>query len=86
MEAYQVRYMDEYNKLCDRYGNLLRILRKADANELDFELNCPIELLKEQADIMACYIDVLLRRAKYEGVELTHYNFNIMYGDEYGKY
>ena len=86
MEVYQVRYVDEYNKLCDKYGKLLRLLRKADIGQLDFELNCPIELLKEQADVMKRYIDILVRRADYEKVELTKYNFNIMHGDEYGVY
>jgi len=86
MEAYQERYVNEYEQLCDKYGKLLKILRKIDSNSLEFELNCPVELLKEQADVMLRYIDVLLRRAKYEGIKLTHYNFNIMYGDEYGQY
>jgi hypothetical protein len=86
MEAYQVRYVDEYNKLCDKYGKLLKLLRKADMGELDFELNCPIELLKEQADVMKRYIDIMLARDKYEKVGLTHYNFNILYGEEYGVY
>ena len=86
MEVYQVRYVDEDNKLCDKYGKLLRLLRKADIGQLDFKLNCPIELLKEQADVMKRYIDILVRRADYEKVELTKYNFNIMHGDEYGVY
>lgn len=86
MEAYQVRFLAEYQQLCEKYGKLLKILRDVDSESLDFQLNCPVELLKEQADIMSRYIDVLLRRATYENVELPHYNFNIMYGDEYGKY
>ena len=86
MEAYQERYVNEYEQLCDKYGKLLKILRKIDSDSLEFNLNCPIELLKEQADVMSRYIDVLLRRAKYEGVELTHYDFRIMHSDEYGKY
>ena len=86
MEAYQERYINEYEQLCDKYGKLLKILRETDSNSLEFKLNCPIELLKEQADVMSRYIDVLLRRAKYERVELTHYDFRIMHGDEYGRY
>ena len=86
MEAYQVRFLKEYQELCDRYGKLLKMLRNADLGILDFKLNCPLELLKEQADIMARYINVLLERDKYENVGLPHYNFNIMYGDEYGQY
>lgn len=86
MEAYQERYVNEYEQLCEKYGKLLKILRDIDSGSLDFQLNCPVELLKEQADIMSRYIDVLLRRATYENVELPRYNFNIMYGNEYGKY
>ena len=86
MEAYQVRMYNEYVQLCERYKKLINILKKADDKTLDFVLNTPLELLKEQADIMACYIDILLRRATYENVELPHYNFQIIRGDEYGKY
>jgi hypothetical protein len=78
--------MKEYNDLCERYKKLLKLIRKAEYGELDFELNCPLELLKEQADVMKRYIDILLCRDKYEGVGLVEYNFNIMYGDEYGIY
>ena len=75
MEAYQVRYMKEYDDLCERYKKLLKLIRKAE-----------YELLKEQADIMKRYIDILLRRDKYEGIGLVEYNFNIMHGDDYGIY
>ena len=61
MEAYQVRYLKEYQELCKRYGKLLKMLRDIDLGIIDFKL-------------------------KYENVGLEHYNFNIMYGDEYGKY
>ena len=27
MEAYQVRFLKEYQELCDRYGKLLKMLR-----------------------------------------------------------
>ena len=86
MEAYQVRYMKEYNELCSRYKKILNIIRKAEYNELDFTLNCPLELLKEQADIMKRYIDILLHRDKYEQIGLKEYNYTIEYGDDYGIY
>ena len=86
MEAYQFRFLREYNELIEKYGKLLKLLRAADMGELDFKLNCPIELLKEQADIMKKYIDVMLARDKYEKVGLTHYNFGMLHGDEYGVY
>lgn len=86
MEAYQVRFLNEYNELCKRYKKLLNIIRKAEYNELNFELNCPLELLKEQADIMKRYIDILLYRDKYEQVGLKEHNYTIEYGDEYGRY
>ena len=50
MEAYQVRYLKEYQELCERYGKLLKMLRDIDLGIIDFKLKCPIELLKDSTD------------------------------------
>ena len=71
LKDYQIRYLDEYNTLVKRYLKLNAIINKYEFGTLDFDLNCPLELLKEQSDIMWNYIDVLWRRADYEGVELN---------------
>ena len=70
MEAYQVRMMKEYTELVDRYMKLNTMLKKYDSGALEFDLNCPVELLKEQSDVMWRYIEILYERADYENVEL----------------
>ena len=71
MEAYQVRYVKEYGELCVKYMKLNALLTKAEKGQLDFELNCPLELLKEQADVMWRYIVILWERSQYEKVDLN---------------
>ena len=71
MEAYQVRYIKEYDDLVTRYMKLNSLLKKYDEGTLDFELNCPIELLREQADAMWKYIEILWERSDYEKVDLN---------------
>ena len=68
MTAYQVRFIKEYDDLCTRYMKLNSIISKYDKGTLDFELNCPIELLREQAETMFKYIEILWERSSYEKV------------------
>lgn len=70
MEAYQVRFMKEYDDLVTRYTKLNNLIKKAEEGTLDFELNCPIELLKEQLEIMWKCIEILWERSAYEKVDL----------------
>lgn len=70
MEAYQVRFIKEYDDLVARYTKLNRLIKKAEDGIFDFELNCPIELLKEQSEIMWKYIEILWERSAYEKVDL----------------
>lgn len=70
-KAYQIRYIKEYDDLCMRYIKLNSIIDKAEKGILEFELNCPLELLKEQADIMWRYIEILWERSAYEKVDLN---------------
>lgn len=70
MKAYQVRYMKEYDDLCDRYQKLNKMIRKYDNGTLEFTLNCPIDILRKQSFIMWQYIQVLYDRAIYEKVDL----------------
>ena len=85
MEAYQVRFVDEYQQLCNKYGKLLKILRDIDLGLSDFQPRCPIELLKEQADVMKRYIDILIKRSTYEHIDLPKFNFYIEGGERYGE-
>jgi len=70
MEAYQVRFIKEYDDLVARYVKLNNLIKKAEDGILDFELNCPVELLKEQSEIMWRYIEILWERSAYEKVDL----------------
>ena len=67
---YKERLRNEYIELKDKYDKLHRMLVKYDAGKLDFTLNCPIQLLREQAATMGKYLYILETRALMEGVEL----------------
>lgn len=67
---YKERMRNEYIELKDKYDKLHRMLVKYDAGKLDFSLNCPIELLREQAATMGKYLYILETRALIEEVEL----------------
>lgn len=71
MEAYKERMVTEYQELKDKYTKLHKMCVKHDAGKLDFELNCPIELLKEQKATMGKYLNILEIRAEIEGISLT---------------
>lgn len=70
MEYYKERMIKEYAELKERYTKLHRMLVKHDAGKLDFMLNCPVDLLREQASVMGRYLYILETRAVIEGVEL----------------
>lgn len=70
LAAYQVRFIKEYDDLVSKYIKLNTLIKKAEDGVLDFELNCPIELLKEQSEIMWRYIEILWERSAYEKVDL----------------
>lgn len=67
---YKQRMRDEYRALKDKYNKLHRIIIKAEAGTLGFELNCPPHLLKEQAEVMGRYLYILEIRGEIEGVSL----------------
>ncbi len=70
MEAYKERMIEEYKQLKERYNKLHRLLVKYDAGTLDFTLNCPVDLLRRQAEAMWDYLYILEVRAEIEGVPL----------------
>lgn len=70
MEAYKERMKTEYAELKDKYDKLHRMLVKYDAGKLGFELNCPVQLLRDQAAAMGKYLYILETRALIEDVEL----------------
>lgn len=64
------RLRAEYWQLKIRYEKLRAMCVKHDAGTLDFTLNCPIELLKNQAEHMLNYLYALEIRAEIEKIDL----------------
>lgn len=60
----------EYHELKDKYTKLHHILINHEVSTLDFELNCPIELLEHQTNVIGEYLHTLEVRAEIENIEL----------------
>ena len=71
MEDYKVRFVKEYNELKERYGKLHKMIVKAEAGTLDFEPDCPLDLLKQQAKAMGEYLHILEIRAEIERIDIN---------------
>lgn len=67
---YKERFIAEYWQTKSRYEKLHNLVVKHDANKLDFELSCPIDLLKEQLSYMGRYLYCLEVRAQIEEIKL----------------
>lgn len=71
MKAYKKRFVKEHNELLERIGKLGTILDKYESNELDFEPNCPFELLEAQYHTMRTYLYILEQRAEIENIKFN---------------
>lgn len=69
-EDYKDRFKAEYYQTKIRYDKLHSIIVKYEAGTLDFNLNCPILTLTNQASFMGQYLKTLEIRAEIEGIEL----------------
>ncbi len=69
---YQIRMVNEYRQLKDRYDKLDTMTIKYEAGTLDFTPTCSLDLLKEQKKHMGCYLRCLKIRAEIEGIELGY--------------
>lgn len=69
-EDYKDRFKAEYYQTKIRYDKLHKMLIKYEAETLDFELSCPLEILKNQACCMGNYLKYLEVRAEIEEIEL----------------
>lgn len=67
---YKERFKAEYRQTKIRYDKLHKMLVKADAGTLEFNLTCPLELLKDQKMHMGRYLYCLEVRAQIECIEL----------------
>lgn len=70
MEDWQRRFIDEYNALKDKYTKLHKMVVKYEAGTLEFEPNCPLDLLQQQKAAMGQYLYCLELRAEIERIEL----------------
>ena len=67
---YKERFKAEYYQTKIRYEKLHRMIVKYEANTLDFEPDCSLELLKKQASHMGNYLYCLELRAQIEHITL----------------
>lgn len=67
---YKDRFRAEYWQTKIRYEKLHTMAIKMQAGTLDFEPNCPLELLLEQKGVMGRYLNKLEIRAEIEGIDL----------------
>lgn len=70
MENYKQRMIEEYKQLAERFIKLGRMIEKHNSGTLDFKPACPMELLEDQYCAMRLYLNILVRRATIEGIDL----------------
>ena len=71
MEDWKQRVVDEYRQLHGRYERLSAMIDKYESGTLSFTPNCPLCLLRMQADTMRKYLDILEIRGKIEKINLV---------------
>lgn len=69
-DDYKDRFRAEYYQTKVRYNKLRKMIVKHEAGKLGFELDNPIDLLKDQKAIMGQYLYTLEVRALIEGIDL----------------
>ena len=67
---YKERFKAEFYQLLIRLDSLTSMLINWENNKLDFDPKCWKETLENQVIFMKGYVDILLLRAKIEGIEL----------------
>lgn len=69
-EDYSERFKAEYNQLTIRLERLENVISKAEANDVTFNNNKSLEILKAQRETMQSYKKILETRADNEGIRL----------------
>ena len=69
-DNYKDRFRAEYYQTKERYQRLHLMIIKYEAGTLDFQPDCPLELLKRQVKAMGDYLYVLEMRAQLEEIDL----------------
>lgn len=70
MEDWKVRFKKEYYELRERFQKLDVMVGRYEKGQLEFEIKCPIDLLKYQRSAMWNYLQILEERAKIEEIKL----------------
>ena len=70
MEDWKERFKKEYYELKERFQKVDMMIGKYEKRQLEFELKCPIDLLKRQRSVMWDYLSTLEQRAKIEEIKL----------------
>ncbi len=65
---YKDRFLGEYLETKIRYNKLHKMLIKAEAHNLDFTPDCPLNVLVAQIHHMGNYLHAMEVRAEYEGL------------------
>ena len=68
--SYKERFIAEYAQLAIRTIKLSKVVSDYDRGTIDFNLDTPIELLKDQLNAMNDYLEILKKRAKIESITL----------------
>lgn len=79
MNDYKERMIEEYKQLAERFIKLGRLIEKHNSGTLDFKPACPVGLLEDQYCAMRLYLNILVRRATIEGIDLD--DIEIKVGD-----
>lgn len=66
---YKIRLVAEYVQTKIRYEKLHNLIVKYDANKLDFEPMCPIDILRQQKQTMGQYLYSLQVRMLMEDIK-----------------
>lgn len=66
---YKIRLVAEYVQTKIRYEKLHNMIVKYDANKLDFEPMCPIDILRQQKQTMGQYLYLLQVRMVMEDIK-----------------
>ena len=68
---YKERFKAEYMQAVIRLAKLTKVIDDYYKKTISFRLDCPIEVLEEQQNILSDYIAILSNRAGYEGIDLS---------------
>ena len=70
-DDYKDRFKAEYHQIMNRANKLRKLIRDYKQGTLDFEPDCPIDILIWQLKTMDEYVYILKRRAEeYENIKL----------------